>query len=113
MCYYDSFDGLPACFVLLGEGRRQGLYTAKNIRTFYGKITGNQLPVHFPLFLRAPVNIFRNQAQNGSKKTCIAFGHIALKPYKGILECCRLTYPYYILISKNVLRADARKNNGK
>ena len=22
----------------------------KNIRRFYGKITGNQLPVHFPLF---------------------------------------------------------------
>ena len=25
-------------------------YTAKNIRRFYGKITDNQLPVHFPLF---------------------------------------------------------------
>ena len=24
-------------------------YTVKNIRRFYGKITGNQLPVHFPL----------------------------------------------------------------
>ena len=57
-------------------------YTAKNIRRFYGKITGNQLPVHFPFpfSLWAPVNIFRNQAQYGSKKTCIAFGHIALKP---------------------------------
>ena len=62
--------------------------TVKNIRRFYGKITGNQLPVHFPFFLRAPVNIFRNQAQYGSKKTCIAFGHRALK---GIFECCRLT----------------------
>ena len=39
-------------------------YTAKNIRRFYGNITGNQLPVHFP-FLRAPVNIFTNQAQYG------------------------------------------------
>ena len=29
-------------------------YTAKNIRRFYGKITGNQLPVHFQLFLQAP-----------------------------------------------------------
>ena len=63
------------------------MYTAKNSRRFYGKITGNQLPVLFPFFfcwfvcfvLRAPVNIFRNQAQYGSKKTCIAFGHIALK----------------------------------
>ena len=52
----------------------------KNIRRFYGKIIGNQLPVHFPFFSRAPVNIFRNKAQNGSKKTCIAFDHIALKP---------------------------------
>ena len=49
---------------------------------FYGKITGNQLPVHFP-FLRAPVSIFRNQAQYGSKKTCTAFGHIALKIKSG------------------------------
>ena len=24
--------------------------TVKNIRRFYDKITGNQLPVHFPLF---------------------------------------------------------------
>ena len=24
--------------------------TVKNIRRFYGKIAGNQLPVHFPLF---------------------------------------------------------------
>ena len=30
--------------------RNAKLYTAKNIRRFYGKITGNQLPVHFPLF---------------------------------------------------------------
>ena len=27
--------------------------TVKKIRRFYGKIPGNQLPVHFPLFLRA------------------------------------------------------------
>ena len=25
-------------------------HTVKNFRRFYGKITGNQLPVHFPLF---------------------------------------------------------------
>ena len=47
-------------------------YTAKTIRRFYGNLTGNQLPVqlpvHFPLFLQAPVNIFRNQAQYGSKE---------------------------------------------
>ena len=36
----------------------------KNIRRFYGKITGNQLPVYFLLFLQAPVNIFRNQAKD-------------------------------------------------
>ena len=48
------------------------------------------MPVHFPLFLTG-AHIFMNQAQNGSQKTCIAFGHIALKTYKGIFECCRLT----------------------
>ena len=30
------------------------LCTAKNIRRFYGKITGNQLPVHFPYFYGRP-----------------------------------------------------------
>ena len=28
-------------------------YTAKNFRRVYGKITGNQLPVHFPFFTGA------------------------------------------------------------
>ena len=62
-------------------------HTAKNIRRFYGKITCNQLPVNFSFFfLRAPVNIFRNQTHYGSKKTCVAFGHIALKPLKVFLS---------------------------
>ena len=39
----------------------------KKYPRFNGKITGNQLSVHFPSFLQAPVNIFRNQAQCGSK----------------------------------------------
>ena len=39
----------------------------KNIRRSYSKITGNQLPVHFPLFLQAPINSFRNQAQYGTR----------------------------------------------
>ena len=30
----------------------------ENIRRFYGKRTGNQPPVHFPLVLKAPINIF-------------------------------------------------------
>ena len=29
----------------------------KNIRRIYGRITGNQLPGHVPLFLRDPVKI--------------------------------------------------------
>ena len=29
------------------------IYTAKNIRIFYGKITGNQLPVYFPFYTGA------------------------------------------------------------
>ena len=40
----------------------------KKIRRFYGKIPGIQLPVHFPLFLRAFAcrkNIFRNQDMVG------------------------------------------------
>ena len=56
----------------------KGFHTAKNIRRFYSKLTGNQLPVHFPLFFQASVNIFRNQAQYGSK------GHVlflVIKPF--------------------------------
>ena len=34
-------------------------YTVKKIRRFYGKIPGNQLPVHIPLFLpTVPENTF-------------------------------------------------------
>ena len=40
-------------------------YTVKK-RKFYGKITGNHLPVHFPLFLRSSVNICRrHHAEQG------------------------------------------------
>ena len=63
------------------------VFTAKNIRRFYGKITGNQLPVHFPFFLTGARKYFQ---ESGSKKICIACGHIALEPYKGIFECCQL-----------------------
>ena len=48
----------------------QVAYTAKNIRRFYSKITiiGNQPLVYLPLFLRAPVNIFKkHQAQSVAK----------------------------------------------
>ena len=53
----------------------------KNIRRFYGKITGNQLPIHFPLFLQAPVNIFRNQALNDSKGHYCFFFFFVKQPY--------------------------------
>ena len=68
------------------------------------------------MFLQAPVSVFRNQAQNGSKgHYCLLlfFCHTALQSYKGIFEYCRLTLPFHILISKNVLQVNARKNNGK
>ena len=52
-----------------------------NSRRFYGKISGNKLPVRFSLFSQAPVNIFR------TAETCTVFGHITLQPYKGIFEC--------------------------
>ena len=45
-------------------------------------------------------------------KDIIVFCHTALQSYKGIFEYRRLTLPYHILISKYVLQATARKNNG-
>ena len=70
-------------------------HTVKNIRRFYGKITGNQLPVHFPLFLHAPVNIFRNQAQNGSKgHYCfLSYSPTILQRYFRVLSV-NITLPY-------------------
>ena len=79
----SSFDRLPVYVRLSALSICLNFRThCKNTRRFYGKITRNQLPVHFRYFLRAPVNIFRTQAQDGSKKTRIACGHIALKPTK-------------------------------
>ena len=45
---------------------KTGLHTVKTIHRFCSKII-RQLPVHFQLFLQAPVNISRNQAQCGRK----------------------------------------------
>ena len=85
-----SFALLRTFFSLRAFVRHTSLYTVKYFRRFYGKIAGNQLPVYFQLFfLQAPVNIFRNQAQNGSKGHF--FCQTALQSYKGIFEYCRLT----------------------
>ena len=51
--------------------------------------------VHF-FILRAPVNIFRNQAQYSSKKTCITFGHIDSKRYFPVLSV-NITLPFFDL----------------
>ena len=75
-------------FILTSTFVGQGHITAKNIRRFYGKISGNQLPVNFPLILRAPVNIFRNQALYGSKNMyCFwSYGPSALLRYFRLLS---------------------------
>ena len=38
---------------------KRSSYTVKNIRRFYGKINGNQLPVHFPLFFTGALKHFQ------------------------------------------------------
>ena len=88
------------------------MYTAKHIRRFYSKITCNQLPVHFMLFLQAPVNIFRNQAQYGSKGHVLVFFFFCIQPFNPTKVFSGVV-GYHNLISKNVLQVDARKNNGK
>ena len=48
-CYYTcSYTICIAWLYLLNNSKT----AAKNIRRLYGKITGNQLPVHFPLFFK-------------------------------------------------------------
>ena len=76
-------------------------YTVKNICRFYGKITGNQLPVHFPLLIQAPLNILRNQALNGRKgHYCFSFFFFFLSYSPTILQrhfrvlSVNITLPY-------------------
>ena len=80
-------------------------YTVKTIsRRFYGKITGTSCQSISRYFLQAPVNIFRNQAQNDSK------GHYC---FFFFFVCLFFFMSYHILISENVLQLNARKDNGK
>ena len=51
-------------------------YAIKIFRRFYGNITGNQLPVHFPLFFMGAVNIYRNQQCQQSR-----IGQLLLSSY--------------------------------
>ena len=77
-----------------------------------GTITGNQVPVHFPLFLQARVNIFRNQAQCGSRKDIFCFWSYSpssLQKYFRVLSV-NITLPF--LDFYNISTADAPKNNG-
>ena len=48
-------------------------YTAKNTRRFYGKITGNQLQVHFPLFFTDARKSF-----SGTRHSTVAKRHVLL-----------------------------------
>ena len=50
-----SFKVCGYTFVLTPFLQSKVSLHCKNIRRFYGKITGNQLSVHFPLFLQASV----------------------------------------------------------
>ena len=81
--------------------------TAKYIRRFYGRITGNQLLVHYPLFIQAPVNIFRNQAQYGRN------GYLLFWSYSPstLLRYFRVMSVNHLLISNNVLQGGVGKIN--
>ena len=76
----------------------------KNIRRFYGEINGNQLSVHFRYFTGA--GIWRSTEE----KDLYCFWSYCPST---IQRYFRVLSAMSILISKNVLQADARKNNGK
>ena len=85
-------------------------YATKNISvksiiiiSFYGRIIGTELPVS-----SGARKHFQESGTVRYERGMYCFGHIALQPYKGIFESCRLHF-----ISKNVLHVDARKNNRK
>ena len=42
-------------------------YTVKKIRKIYGRITGNQLPVPEPLFLREPIKVSHMAGQDKAR----------------------------------------------
>ena len=70
----------------------------KNVGKFYGKITGNQLPCQSisRYYLQAPVNIFRNQAQNSSKGHYFFFFFFFLSYSPTILQ------RYFRVLSVNI-----------
>ena len=54
------------------------MYTVKNIRRFYGKITGNQLTVHFPLFFTGARKHFQESGTERQHRTLLFF---VIQPY--------------------------------
>ena len=81
----------------------------KNIRRFYGKITGNQLPVHFPLLFTGTHKHFQESGTEQKQRTLLFFFcHTILQRYFRALSV-NITLPY---LDKNVLQVNARKNNG-
>ena len=79
--------------VNMNNSRSSCVYTVKNIRRFNGKIIGNQLPAHSPVFLQAPVKIFRNHAQYGSKDHFVSYSPTTLQRYFRVLSVS-ITLPH-------------------
>ena len=50
-----------------GGGRGEYFIDVRNMRRIHGRITGNQLPVHVPSFLREPVKISRMAGKERTK----------------------------------------------
>ena len=53
----------------------------KNVRIFYGKITGNRLPVHFPLFFTGAQETFSGVRHRTVAKDIIVFFFFVIQPY--------------------------------
>ena len=110
-CSSEPFIIISHCFYMTGRNTVEKdvktlnhpyttTYTVKQPRRFYGKISGNQLPVHFPLFLRASacgtfleieICNYRVMLTDSTRNTFVGFkGYMTKKQY---MSFCYRTVP--------------------
>ena len=84
----------PALFSVTWQGSYRIHY--KNIRRFYGKITGNQLPVHFPLCFTGIRKHFQESGTERLQRTLLfllSYSPTILQRYFRVLSV-NITLPY-------------------
>ena len=75
----------------ISKGR--GVCTVKKIRRFYGKVTGNWLPVYLPLLFRAPIELAAIISQNVARVVGLHIRCGSSHPYSALCYVSCPTMP--------------------